>query len=75
VFALVLPASRKRGVKNIAWFEDVFRSDIPDVAQVQEKDLHGRNADTLCFNNPGYRNFLLDLVEDYARSWDLDGIM
>ena len=75
VFASVIPASRKRGMKNIAWFEDVFRSDIPNVAQVQEKDLHGRNADTLCFNNPGYRNFLLDLVEDYARSWDLDGIM
>ncbi len=75
VFASVLPASRKRGMKNIAWFEDVFRADIPNVAQVQEKDMHGRNAATLCFNNPGYRNFLLDLVEDYARSWDLDGIM
>ena len=75
VFASVLPASRKRGMKNIAWFEDVFRSDIPNVAQVQEKDLHGGSPGTLCFNNPGYHNFLLDLVEDYARSWDLDGIM
>jgi hypothetical protein len=75
VFASVLPASRKRGMKNIAWFEDVFRADIPQVARVQEKDLHGRNADSLCFNNPGYRDFLLDLVEDYSRSWDLDGIM
>ncbi len=75
VFEQVLPVSRKRGMKNIAWFEDVFRPDIPGIAEVQEKDLHGRNAHTLCFNNPGYRNFLLDLVEDYARSWDLDGIM
>ena len=75
VFAEVLPASRKRGMRNIAWFEDVFRSDIPGVEQLQERDLHGRNAHTLCLNNPGYRNFLLDLVEDYARSWDLDGIM
>ncbi|MGI9074975.1 MAG: hypothetical protein ACR2JB_27505 [Bryobacteraceae bacterium] len=75
VFEAVLPASRKRGMKNIAWFEDVFRSDIPGVEQLQERDLHGRNASTLCLNNPGYRNFLLDLVEDYARSWDLDGIM
>ena len=75
LFESVLPASRKRGMKNIAWFEDVFRGDIPDVKEVQEKDLHGRNVDTLCFNNPGFRNFLLDLVEDYARSWDLDGIM
>src|SRR5579863_1964177 len=75
VFASVLPASRKRGLKNIAWFEDVFRPDVTGVAQVQEKDLHGRNAHTLCMNNPGYRTFLLGLVEDYARSWDLDGIM
>ena len=75
VFETVLPASRKRGMKNIAWFEDVFRSDIPGIAALQERDLHGRNASTLCLNNPGYRNFLLGIVEDYARSWDLDGIM
>ena len=75
VFETVLPASRKRGMKNVAWFEDVFRPDVPGVEQVQERDLHGRNASTLCLNNPGYRNFLLALVEDYARSWDLDGIM
>jgi hypothetical protein len=75
VFEQVLPASRKRGMKNIAWFEDVFRPDIPGIEQVQERDLHGRNMSTLCLNNPGYRNFLLALVEDYSRSWDLDGIM
>ncbi len=75
VFESALPASRKRGLRNIAWFEDVFRPDVAGVAQAQEKDLHGRSADTLCFNNPAYRNFLLGLVEDYARSWDLDGIM
>src|SRR5947199_7571458 len=28
VFETVLSASRKRGMKNFAWFEDVFRSDI-----------------------------------------------
>ncbi len=75
LFEEVLPESRKRGIKNIAWFEDVFRSDIPGVEQLQERDVHGRNASTLCLNNPGYRNFLLDLVEDYVRSWELDGIM
>ncbi len=75
LFAEVLPASRKRGLKNIAWFEDVFRDDVDGVERLQEKDLHGRNATTLCLNNPGYRSFLLGLVEDYARSWDLDGIM
>jgi len=75
VFQSVLPAARKRGMQNIAWFEDVFRSDTTGIKELEEKDLHGRNATTLCFNNPGYRNFLLDLVVDYASSWDLDGIM
>jgi hypothetical protein len=75
VFETVLPSSRKRGLRNIAWFEDVFRAGVPGVDQLQERDLHGRPASTLCLNNPGYRNFLLALVEDYSRSWDLDGIM
>src|SRR5436190_11878243 len=59
----------------MCWLEDVFRSDIPNIQQLQEKDLYGRNAHTLCFNNPNYRNFLTGLVEDYAASYDIDGLM
>jgi len=33
------------------------------------------NATTLCFNNPNYHNWLLGVVEDYARSYEIDGIM
>jgi hypothetical protein len=29
----------------------------------------------LCFNNPNYRNWLLGAVEDYTRSYEIDGIM
>jgi len=29
----------------------------------------------MCVNNPYHRNFLLGLVEDYTRSYDIDGIM
>ena len=75
VLQAVLPAARKRGMKTICWLEDVFRSDIPNVGKLQEVDLHGRNATTLCFNNPDYRNFLTALVEDYARSYEIDGLM
>src|SRR5580698_4915676 len=75
ILAEVIPAAHKRGMKVICWLEDVFRGDLPNIAKVQEKDLHGRNADTLCVNNPDYRNFLTGLVEDYARSYDIDGIM
>jgi len=62
-------------MKTICWLEDVYRKDIPNIEKLQEKDLHGNNATTLCFNNPEYQHFLNDLVEDYARSYDIDGIM
>ena len=47
-------------MKVICWLEDVFRTQ--NVAKLQERDLYGRNAETLCFNNPDYHNFLLGLV-------------
>lgn len=75
VLEAVIPAARKRGMKTICWFEDVFREDTPNIGQLQEKELSGRNAGTLCFNNPNYRNWLLGMVEDYARSYQIDGIM
>jgi hypothetical protein len=75
VLEAVLPAARKRGLKVICWYEDVFRADLPNIAQLQEKELSGRNATTLCFNNPDYRGFLTGLTEDYVRSYPVDGIM
>ena len=75
ILAEVLPAAKKRGMKTICWLEDVFRKDLPNIEKLQEKDLYGRNAETLCVNNPDYRNFLTGLVEDYTRSYDVDGIM
>jgi hypothetical protein len=75
ILAEVLPAAKKRGMKVIAWMEDVFRPDLPNIAKVQEKDLYGRNMETLCVNNPNYQNFFTGLVEDFARSYEVDGIM
>ena len=75
ILAEVIPAAKKRNMKVICWLEDVFRADLPNIEKLQERDLHGRNAETLCVNNPNYRNFLTGLVEDYARSYDIDGLM
>jgi hypothetical protein len=75
VLEAVLPEARKRGMKTICWFEDVWSASVPNVAQAQEKRFDGSNATTLCFNNPNYRNWLLGAVEDYARSYEIDGIM
>jgi len=75
VLEAVLPEARKRGMKTICWFEDVWSANVPNIAQAQEKRFDGSNATTLCFNNPNYRNWLLATVEDYARSYEIDGIM
>ena len=75
ILAAVLPAAKKRGLKTICWFEDVFRKDTPNIEKLQERDLYGRNATSLCFNNPNVRNFWLGLVEDYTRSYDINGLM
>ena len=75
ILEMVLPSAKKRGIKTICWLEDVFRPDIPNIEKLQEIDLHGNRAHTLCFNNPNYRNFLTGLVEDYSRSYEIDGLM
>lgn len=78
VLEAVVPAARKRGIKTICWFEDVWSgkgTEVPGIAQAQEIQFDGRHSSTLCFNNPNYRNWLLGTVEDYARSHEIDGIM
>jgi hypothetical protein len=72
---LVLPAAKKRGIKVFAWSEDVFGPSIPNIEKFQERDLEGRNAHTVCFNNPDTHRFWLALQEDLIRSYDIDGIM
>lgn len=71
----VLPAAKRRGMRVVCWLEDVWRGDVPGIAALQERRLDGERAGTLCFNNPGHRAFLEGLVEDYAASYDVDGVM
>src|SRR6266702_1472135 len=48
VLEMVLPKTRQRGVKVYCWYEDQFDARIPNVEQLQEVDLAGRRARTLC---------------------------
>ena len=75
IIAEVLPAARRRGMQTILWTEDVWRRDLPGIEKLLEVDLHGRPGGRVCMNNPYHRNFLLGLVEDYTRSYPIDGIM
>jgi hypothetical protein len=75
IIAEVLPKAKKRGMRTILWTEDVWRYDLAGIEKLQEVDLYGKKARRMCVNNPYHRNFLLGLVEDYTRSYDIDGIM
>jgi hypothetical protein len=80
VLATVVPAARKRGMKTFCWIiEDNELPRVPNMDKLWEVDLHGRpvtrHPGGPCFTNPNYTNYLLGLVEDYCRSYEVDGIM
>jgi hypothetical protein len=75
VLEQVIPEAKKRGMKTICWYEDVFRRSLPNIEKLQEVELSGKKAATLCFNNPDYLSWLQDIAEDWSRSYDIDGIM
>ena len=79
VIADVLPAAHRRRMKVICWFEDVLRYNTnisaPGFDRAREVVLSGPESDFACSRNPHTRNFWLGLVEDYLRSYDVDGLM
>jgi hypothetical protein len=71
-----MQATRKHGFKTYALIEEAEGQ--PPSAPWQafyEIDFHGRRQRDACSNNPHYRAFMLGLVEDYARSYGVDGFM
>jgi hypothetical protein len=75
VLADVIPRAHRRGMKVIAWFEDVIAASVPGFDQAREAVLTGPPSTFVCARNPHARHFWLGLVEDYLRSYDVDGLM
>jgi hypothetical protein len=75
VIADVLPAAHGRGMKVICWFEDVIGASVPGFDKAREVTLTGRPSTFACARNPNTRHFWLGMVEDYLRSYDVDGLM
>lgn len=83
VLARLIPTARKRGMKVFCWVSETHTTapggDNAFDQALWERDLHGRVAGDHpagpCSNNPNYRNFVLGLFEDYARSYEIDGVM
>ena len=78
IFSEVLPEAKARGMKSVAWMEESSYAPelrrYPNFPKCLEVDAWGRPAPRFCFNNPDYRTWHLSMVEDYAKSYDLDGI-
>jgi hypothetical protein len=82
VLERVIPVAKKHGIRVFPFIlED---NSLPAAVKsnwekLYEVDHHDRRTNGHpggpCFNNPGYRNFTLGLVEDYARSYDIGGLM
>ncbi|MGH2559032.1 MAG: hypothetical protein ACRDJH_08205 [Thermomicrobiales bacterium] len=78
LFATVLPEAKARGMQSVAWIEESSNwpelRRYPNFPKCLEVDAWGRPVLRFCFNNPDYRTWHLSIVEDYAKSYDLDGI-
>jgi hypothetical protein len=78
--AKITAETRKRGVKIFPWMEEDNRPPlrIKGMDRLYEIDLHGRRTGGHpggpCLNNPYFRNLISGAVEDYIRSYDIDGL-
>ena len=85
ILDMVIPEARKRGMKIYPEvMEPLFKYAghgsannvfIPNLPQLLEVDVFGRVSQEPCINNPSYRNWWKSILEDYARNYDIDGIM
>ena len=81
VLERVIPVARKHGIRTFCFLleDNTLPAAVKNWESLYEVDHRGRRATGHpggpCFNNPGYQNFTLGLVEDYARSYDIGGIM
>ncbi len=85
VLAEVIPAARARGMRiypevmeplfNYAGHGSANTVGIPNLPQVLEVDHTGIMTSEPCINNPDYRRWWMSIIEDYCRSYDIDGVM
>ena len=85
VLEAVIPAAKKRGMKVFVELMEPFfkyaghgsanNVAIPNLPQLLEVDILGRIGSEPSTSHPDYRNWILSMVEDQVRSYDLDGVM
>jgi hypothetical protein len=85
ILAMVIPEAKKRGMKvfvelmepffKYAGHGSVNTVELPNLAQCLEVDVFGRFGSEPSTSNPDYRNWILSMVEDQVRNYELDGVM
>jgi len=76
LLAAVMPQAKARGMQSYCWLEDVYNPRlIAGFEKIAEVDAYGRRTGQACLNHPDVRNFLNSLVEDYVKSYEVDGVM
>ncbi len=74
----VIGPAHGREMRVYAWINENPHGPIPllvpNFPKTLEIDVYGRRAQTPCFNNPDYKYWWLSIVEDYVKSYPLDGI-
>ena len=85
ILEMIIPAARARGMKVYAELMEPFfkyaghgsvnNVNIPNLPQLMEIDFMGRVGTEPSTNNTDYRMWIRSMIEDHARSYDLDGIM
>ena len=84
ILDLVIKPARARGMRIVPeLMEPLFRgprtrtipTEIPNLAQCLEVDLHGRLGPEPCTSNPDYRMWWRSMIEEHCREYDIDGIM
>jgi hypothetical protein len=85
ILEMVIPEARKRGMKIYPEvMEPLFKYAghgsantvmIPNLPQVLEVDVFNRISQEPCINHPAYRTWWHSIIEDYSRSYDIDGLM
>ena len=78
--AQISAETRRRGMKIFSWVEEDNRPPLKakGMDHLYEIDLHGRRTaghpGGPCLNNPYFRNLIAGSVEDYIRTYDVDGL-
>lgn len=85
ILALVIPEARRRGMQVYPEvMEPLFHYEghgsanvvaIPNLPQTLEIDVFNRIGSAPCINHPDYRTWWHSIIEDYCRSYDIDGVM